>query len=490
MFSKTLLLVITLFTGYTYAQIPAGYYDAAAGLTCQPLKTALKQITVTGSNVLSYSPGLWNLYQYSDMRRNDANTMDIIWDMYTDLPSGSTYSDGTPEIEFEFGIDQDPGLGGTFEGEYYNREHTFPQSWFADALPMRSDAHHIYPTDKKVNNARGNSPFGLVNKSATGAPLFYKSKNLSYHGNAIAGLGFTGSVFEPIDEYKGDIARAQLYMAVRYEDEILNWYSNSNADEVLLSPSDEPDAAMRLLQVFDDWYLNLLVSWHIQDPVSQKEIDRNNAIYYQAVEISPGVFSAQANRNPFIDHPEYVTEIWQCTGLLPVTITEFNGMNESDGVSLKWKVENEVNFLKYVVQRSTSGSHFSSIAEVNASGASFYRYKDRFNYSGNVFYRLKLVDVDGSSRYSEIISVQRTTEVSGLKIFPVPATSFINIESTSPLQNAEFILTDMKGSTVLKKNFNSGNIAALQVSHLSPGIYVLHSVIHGKRDSRTVIIAH
>ncbi len=488
MFRKNLLLALTFVTSYSFAQIPAGYYDAAAGLTCQPLKSALKQIVTNGSNTLSYSPGLWNLYQYSDMRRNDANTQDIIWDMYTDLPSGSTYSDGTPEIEFIYGADQDPGIGGTFEGEYYNREHTFPQSWFADALPMRSDAHHIFPTDKKVNNARGNSPFGRVNKSATGAPLYYKSKNLGYHGNGIAGLGFTGSVFEPIDEYKGDIARAQLYMAVRYEDEILNWYSNGNANEVLLSPSDEPDAAMRMLQVYDDWYINLLVSWHVQDPVSQKEIDRNNVIYYQDVEIAPGVFAAQANRNPFIDHPEYVIQIWQCTGLLPVKITEFNAINESDGVALKWRAENEINFQKYIVQRSFNGRSFSAIAEIPANGATFYRYKDHTSATGRIYYRLVLVDADGSSALSDVISVNRINE-GELKIYPIPAGNFINIESSGTLHNAVFTLTNMAGATVLKKVFNSGNVATLQVSGLAPGIYVLHTDISGVRTSRSVIVA-
>ncbi|MBL0144730.1 MAG: endonuclease [Chitinophagaceae bacterium] len=69
--------------------VPPTYYNGTTGLTCQPLKTALKNIISTGTQVLSYTPGLWNLYPYSDKRRNDANTADVVWDMYSDNPTGA-----------------------------------------------------------------------------------------------------------------------------------------------------------------------------------------------------------------------------------------------------------------------------------------------------------------------------------------------------------------------------------------------------------------
>ncbi len=124
------------------------------------------------------------------------------------------------------------------------------------------------------------------------------------------------TVFEPINEYKGDLARTSLYMATRYENEIItnNWSANGTANTLFLSATDEPNAAMRKLQIYDTWYLKTIFKWLNQDPVSQKEIDRNNAIYYQ---------SGQNNRNPFIDHPEYVAAIFQCTGVLPVTLLDF-----------------------------------------------------------------------------------------------------------------------------------------------------------------------
>ncbi|MBL0146167.1 MAG: endonuclease [Chitinophagaceae bacterium] len=275
------------------------YYDAATGLTCQPLKTALKTIISTGYNSLSYTPGIWNIYYYSDKKRNDANTADVVWDMYSDNPTGAdpyTFTLGTNQC-------------GTYsvEGNCYNREHSTPQSWFNSVSPMVSDAHHIFATDGKVNGMRSNYPYGEVS-SAT-----YTSLNGGKLGTGTTNFGYAGTVFEPINAYKGDFARACLYMAVRYEDQIIsqNWSGFGNANEVFLSTTNQPDAAKRRLFVYDPWYLQLLIKWHNQDPVSQKEIDRNNVIYTQQVaNNSGGTLVKQGNRNPFIDHPEYVNAIW------------------------------------------------------------------------------------------------------------------------------------------------------------------------------------
>lgn len=278
--------------------IPTGYYDNATGLKCQPLKTALKDIIKTGFNVLGYTPGIWNIYYYSDQHRNDANTADIIWDMYSDNPTG-------PEpYTYTYGTNQCGNYNS--EGDCYNREHSTPQSWFNSLSPMVSDAHHLFPTDGKVNGVRNNYPYGSVS-SAT-----FTSLNGSKLGTG-NNFGYTGIVFEPIDAYKGDFARACLYMATRYEDEIIsqNWSGNGNGNDVFLSSTDQIDAALRRLMIYDPWYLQTLVKWHLQDPPSQKEIDRNNAIYSQAVVVDgSGTLKAQANRNPFVDHPEYVAMIW------------------------------------------------------------------------------------------------------------------------------------------------------------------------------------
>ncbi len=275
------------------------YYNAANGLTCQPLKTALKTIISTGFNNLTYTPGIWNIYYYSDKRLNDAGAATIVWDMYSDNPAGAepyTYTLGTNQC-------------GSYsaEGGCYNREHSTPQSWFNSASPMVSDAHHIFATDGKVNALRSNFPYGEVSSATT------TTLNGSKLGTGTTNFGYTGTVFEPINAYKGDFARACLYMATRYEDEIIsqNWSALGTANEVFLSTTNQADAAKRRLFIYDPWFLQLMIKWHNQDPVSPKEIDRNNAIYSQSVvNTSGGTLVKQNNRNPFIDHPEYVAAIW------------------------------------------------------------------------------------------------------------------------------------------------------------------------------------
>ena len=263
--------------------LPANYYQSANGLTCAQLKTALSGIISAGYNELLYGE-LWATYSRTDKRRNDANTADIVWDMYSDNPTGPD------PYTYSFGINQCGQYNK--EGDCYNREHTFPQSWFTELTPMKSDMNHIFPTDGEVNGIRSNFPYGDV----TNVSITTRNGSRLGSGN---NFGYTGTVFEPINEYKGDVARAILYMAVRYESQIATWLNNGNANEVLNGTT---------YPVFDPWHIKLLYKWHLQDPVSEKEIRRNDS-----------VFVIQKNRNPFIDRPEWVYDIWSCTGLIVAT---------------------------------------------------------------------------------------------------------------------------------------------------------------------------
>ena len=152
---------------------------------------------------------------------------------------------------------------------------------------MYSDAFIVMPSDKKDNNSRGNLVYATVNPSVTNS-----IGNGWKIGTCVApNYPYSLQVFEPADQFKGDFARNYFYMTTCYENVIGSWQSlDPNGDTVLDGSNDK---------VFEQWYLDLLYSWHIADPVSQKEIDRNNAIYL-----------VQGNRNPFIDHPEYVFQIW------------------------------------------------------------------------------------------------------------------------------------------------------------------------------------
>lgn len=255
-----------------YAQPPAGYYDAAIGQTGSQLKTALFNI-IKNPNVLSYD-GLWNAFKDSDKDlyyENDGTVLDI----YSEKPAT------TDPYNFTFSTDQCGTYNG--EGDCYNREHSFPKSWFNDASPMYSDLFHLYPTDGYVNGRRGNLPYGKVN-----SPTWTSLNGGKLGANSTP--GYSSNVFEPIDEFKGDLARTYFYMVTCYQDKLSAWTSCPILD-LASNNGTYPSLAQ--------WVLDLFIEWHTQDPVSQKEIDRNNTVY-----------GKQGNRNPFIDHPEWVYDIW------------------------------------------------------------------------------------------------------------------------------------------------------------------------------------
>jgi len=242
------------------AQIPNGYYDSAQGLTGQNLRSALRDI-IDGHTSVTYD-NLWTRFQTTDKKANGK-----VWDMY------STKADGTFAYEFSYTSDQCGSYNS--EADCYNREHSFPASWFDDDAPMYTDLFHLYPTDGYVNNRRSNYPFGEVGTAT------WTSTNGSKLGSSNY-PGYSSTVFEPIDEFKGDFARSYFYMLTRYMSNI----SSFNSDMLLGSD-------------FATWAKNMLLEWNTLDPVSQKEIDRNNAVY-----------NIQHNRNPFIDHPEWAVSIW------------------------------------------------------------------------------------------------------------------------------------------------------------------------------------
>ena len=261
------LLLILAFSNLATGQIPNGYYNAATGLSGSELQQSLHNI-IKNHDAVTYS-SIWDHFENTDKKANGK-----VWDVYSDIPGGN------PPYQFTFGSDQCGNYNG--EGDCFNREHSFPSSWFGGTVsPMYTDLFHIYPTDGFVNSKRGNYPFGEVNNPS------WTSMNGSRVGNNST-AGYSGVVFEPIDAYKGDLARSQFYMATRYLGEDGGWPGSPSFDGSQM----------------EEWTLTLLYEWHQNDPVSEKEISRNNAIY-----------QIQNNRNPFIDHPEYASLIWFFTSI-------------------------------------------------------------------------------------------------------------------------------------------------------------------------------
>lgn len=253
-----------------YAQGPNNsgtYFQNADGKKGAALKTALCGV-IYNRTERTYGE-LWTDFQTTDAKPNGK-----VWDMYSN------------KREMTFGTDQ----AGNYkqEGDVYNREHSFPNSWFGgkkNTQPMFTDLHHLYPTDGYVNNKRSNFPFGETNgESYKSANDFSKLGKCTYEG-------YTGTVFEPNDEYKGDFARTYFYMVTCYEEKLPDWYTNNAESRPTLDGNTYPGLS--------SWQLKMLMEWSERDPVSEKEINRNNAVY-----------GIQGNRNPFIDYPGLERFIW------------------------------------------------------------------------------------------------------------------------------------------------------------------------------------
>lgn len=252
--------------------IPEGYYDLARGKTQQKLLTALESI-ISSHTQRSYTQ-LW-----TDFKDTDTDSNGKIMDLYSDKL-------------WTYGSEQCGNYGNV--GDCYNREHSFPKSWFSNATPMYTDLFHLYPTDGKVNGQRSNYAFG---ECANGTRLSYTvpGTTTTYTGKGRLGAstysGYTGKVFEPDDEYKGDFARTYFYMVTAYNSQVSTWLTSTNEGDTNLGGTSYP--------AFNSWSEAMLMEWHRNDPVSAKELRRNEK-----------VDSIQGNRNPFIDHPEMAEYIW------------------------------------------------------------------------------------------------------------------------------------------------------------------------------------
>lgn len=254
------------------ADMPRDYYpNSLEGKNGAELKTELHNLLKNhtrlpyGSRDYNQIACTWTVFKKSDVRPNGK-----VWDMY----SNNSYN-------FSNGAGATKGM---------NIEHSVPKSWWGDAYDETAtpltrfkydgsyDLHHLTPSDAAANTAKSNYPLGEVD-----SPLFDNGVTKVGTGQA---NGRATNLFEPADEYKGDFARMYLYFVTCYQD--YSWKSSALS---MFAQNSYP--------TLNAYGQSLLLKWHRQDPVSQKEIDRNNAVY-----------SFQGNRNPFIDYPNMVEYIW------------------------------------------------------------------------------------------------------------------------------------------------------------------------------------
>jgi len=442
------ILLVLLVISCAFATAPQGYYDSAEGLAGDDLRAALYNI-IKGHTALSYTPGVWNAFATTDLKPNGK-----IWDMYT-------------AYEYTYGTDQNTGSSPGTEGVDYNREHSWPQSYFNSLSPMRTDLFHIYPTDTHVNAVRANYAYG-----ETDTPT-YTSTNGSKLGSARNGLGYSGTVFEPTDEYKGDFARTYFYMSTRYYGEDGNWSNWAMADGVELKA----------------WAVDMLLVWHRNDSVSTKEINRNNAVY-----------ALQNNRNPFIDNPEYVEYIWG--DKLPAPFAEVATQIDSTSFRANWTSVAAASAYKLYVSEDVAFTTYLDAYDPKTLSAN-YELITGVEPSNDYYYKVKAVDGDRESDLSNTIHV--TTTSAHTAVADIPATYVIGPAYPNPfnpdcvlpvrLERDMYLyisLLDISGK--IQKDIYSGIMSAgdhkiiLKAAELNAGLYIVRVLTPQHTHAQKVLL--
>lgn len=376
-----LLFVLMLIASAAMADIPSGYYNSLEGKSTPDQVLATLFAKISSHTDVGYD-GLYRVYPTSDVIPGTNQ----VWDMY----STCTFTHGSKKC-------------GSYSGvcDCYNREHSVPQSWFGEKSPMKSDAFHVIPTDGKVNNQRGNYPLG---ECANGTYL--NSKSLGRLGSSTF-PGFSGKVFEVDDEYKGDFARAYFYMVACYRD---RQFTSSGGNAVF--------TYSKGVTGLTTYAINLFMKWHRLDPVSDKEIDRNEAIY-----------AFQHNRNPFIDHPCLAEYIWgtkknttlslatldNCDGTTPTppdpdTTMVDTGFHllpvtnvHTSSVTLNWTSAHATYYTIDVFTKTESGtSEITLLDDKNGTKAQTGGYTTNTDKEGNGQMRLGSGKNTGSLTYSNM----------------------------------------------------------------------------------------
>ena len=294
------------------AQIPDGYYDTVLRKKKAELKTSLHQ-KIKIASVLSYGGGdgkTWSGFAITDVRPSDGK----VWDMYSNI---------------------DYSFNGNLSVTGMNIEHSFAKSWWGGSETQAyKDLHHLNPSDAIANQRKSSYMMAVVDSTIT-----YNNEVIKV-GKTTMKSGMLLPAWEHADEYKGDFARIYMYMVTAYEDYAPLW---TNDSEHQLDNNTYP--------VFEPWASNLLLQWAKQDPVSEKEINRNNEVY-----------KIQGNRNPFIDFPNMAEYVWGDLKYKPFT---YNGMVDYPYLHFPDMLDT-LAFGKVYFQQSTS--QYLSIKAENLTG--------------------------------------------------------------------------------------------------------------------------
>lgn len=332
-------------------------------------------------------------------------------------------------------------------GKIINAEHTVPQSFFNETSVLRSDMCHLFPTYELWNNVRGTFPFAeipdaqttqwhiLLNNATSSIP----SSNIGDYSEARSGS------YEPREIQKGNTARAILYFYTQYETQMNNTYNHPITDVASIQT---------------------LYNWHVQDPVTQADIDRNNCIK-----------TYQGNGNPYIDNPQWVLEVFGCNIVVPIELMTFNGKNQGTYNALTWETASEKN-AEYISIERKDNEKWGEIGRVKAVGNTVQ--KQSYSFDDNKpnplsIYRLRMADFDGKETYSKTITIENVKKAFSLKMFPNPAKDFVTFRATTNEKQAfNVTVTDVTGRVVIRRNYpvdSGNNEEQINISSLAKGVY-------------------
>ncbi len=391
----------------TLNSIVSGYYEGITG-TGSTLKTNLSNL-IRSTHITEFSyDGVWTQLQYTD--EDSVNTNNII-EEYTGWSVPKSYNGG-----------------GTSQ---WNREHTWSKSHgdFGESAPAGTDLHHLRPADSTVNSSKGNKDFDDC--SATGSPVTDNSPYTGYTGTT--GCYTSTNAWEPRTVEKGDIARMIFYMAVRYEGVDTSY----NLEMVDVTPSTTSSAP---------YYgkLSTLLQWHLQDPPDSWERRRNNRIQER-----------QGNRNPFIDHPEFVNLIWA---------PSITAATNTDSVSFRANWTPAVNATGYYLDISTD-SQFTNFVpgyqNLNVNNVTSYLVTG-LSTNQTYYYRLRSFFTSGYSMNSNVSFVHLSNAPYSIASF----TAMVNSQNAIVLNWVTDYETDILGYSILRNlsdNIGSANIITTEL---------------------------
>ena len=422
------------------------YYNATENQDEEALKTTLQTITGNGYITLTYNPARDTMFMWLDNQRLNGqgavqNTLECVY---------------TGRLAVGYVSRTDCQTNDTF-----NTEHTFPQTFFSSNEPMKSDLHHLFPTDDDANNKRANYPFGIVTNASwsVGGSKFDNNTN----------------IFEPRDQHKGETARAMMYFVVRYQ----NYMNFFNSQESILKI----------------WNHNFI-------PGVVEQV-RNDHIY-----------SVQGNRNPFVDYPQFADRItsFSTTSVAPA----INSMDETENaINYGFVLNGSSNVYQYVIVNNGNQSiQFSNLSLSNTSVLSFSGMSgnDTLIDPGEALGIMIDLHPSSTGMINEMLTFHTTVPGSSTVQVPIVAqSSLVNMNelysdnqvriSPNPVQDEftvyglhpmdmgfavdELSITDLLGKKVFSKNhYQSASESKLTITNLCSGIYLLNVQQKDKTISR------